>query len=129
MRVPTDRSLESWIRELIRDGKLYKFYKTPEFQQLRREVLEDYHNECKRCRGRGRYTRAKVVHHVNEVRDRPDLALTRYIIKPDGTKVENLIPLCQMCHEEVHGRAWRGRNEEARAKKEEEAEAFAPERW
>lgn len=129
MRVPTDRSLASWIRELEAEGKLYRFYKSNEFRALRAEVLRDHHNECAECAKRGRYRRAKVVHHVHEVRDRPDLALTRWVREPDGTVTENLIPLCQECHEIAHGRAYAGRGEDAQERKEKEAEERWPERW
>lgn len=128
MHVPRDRSLASWIYELMQDGKLYKFYKSPEFRQLRAEVLRDYHQECKHCRDRGVYTRAKVVHHVHEVRDRPDLALTRWVREPDGSITENLIPLCQDCHEIAHGRAYRGKDNVNHEKLKEIEERF-PERW
>lgn len=128
MRVPQDKSLAEWIRELIAEDKLYKFYKTEEFRKVRAEVLRDYHNECKRCRERGRYTRAKLVHHVHEVRDRPDLALTRWVREPDGTTTENLIPLCQNCHEVEHGRAYQGRDN-VNHKKLQEIEEKYPERW
>lgn len=128
MRVPTDRSLASWISELIEQDKLYVFYKTPEFRKIRAEVLRDYHNECKMCREHGKYTRAKVVHHVHEVRDRPDLALTRWVREPDGSTTENLIPLCMNCHEIAHGRAYAGHDNGAAEKAREIEERF-PERW
>lgn len=128
MRCPTDRSLASWIRELIAEGRLYRFYKSQDFRELRAQVLRDYHNECKRCRDRGKYTRAKVVHHVHEVRDRPDLALTRWVREPDGTITENLIPLCQNCHEIEHGRAYEGRDNTNHERLREIEEKY-PERW
>lgn len=128
MHVPRDRSLASWIWELIAENKLYKFYKSPEFVRLRAEVLRDYHWECVRCRERGVYTRAKVVHHVHEVRDRPDLALTRWVREPDGSTTENLIPLCFNCHEIEHGRAYRGKDNVNHEKLKEIEERF-PERW
>lgn len=129
MRRPSDRSLESWIRELIAEGRLYRFYKSTEFVELRRQVLAREHNECVECRKRGRYRRAKVVHHVNEVRDRPDLALSLYYKDTDGTVKPNLIPLCQECHERAHGRAYAGRGEDVQTKREQEAEKRFPERW
>lgn len=129
MRCPTDRTLESWIRELIAEDRLYRFYKSPEFRQIRAEVLRDYHNECKHCMEHGKYTRAKVVHHVHEVRDRPDLALTRWVREPDGSITENLVPLCQEHHEMAHGRAFAGRGEHMQAEREREAEQRFPERW
>lgn len=129
MRCPRDRSLESWIRELIAEGRLYRLYKSEEFQELRAQVLRDHHNECAECAKRGKYRRAKVVHHVHEVRDRPDLALTRWVMEPDGTLTENLVPLCQECHERAHGRAYAGRGEDMQTKMEQEAEQRFPERW
>ena len=45
MRVPLDRSLASWIRELQEQGRLYRFYKTKEWLQLKNEVMEDHHFE------------------------------------------------------------------------------------
>lgn len=129
MRAPTDRSLASWIRELLDTGQIVRFYKTQEWLQLRAEVLRDHHWECAECAKRGRYRRARVVHHVHEVRDRPDLALTRWVREPDGTMTENLIPLCQEHHEEAHGRAFAGRGEAIQRKREQEAEERWPERW
>lgn len=127
--IPNNKSLSSWIRELIKEGKLYRFYNSKEFKALKAEIFEDYHNECKLCAQRGKYVRAKVAHHVHEVRDYPELALTRYIKKADGTIEENIIPVCFQCHERIHGRAWSGQGQAAREKAEKEAEEFAPERW
>ena len=108
MHVPRDRRLEDWIRELARDKKLYLFYKSPEWLALRAEVMRDHHNECERCTERGKLTRAETVHHENEVRKRPDMALTRWVDEPDGTRREVLHPLCNQCHNEVHGRVLSG---------------------
>lgn len=109
--LPKDRTLADWIRELESEGKLYRFYKTPEWAALRDEVLEDHHHECKRCKEQGHYSYAFTVHHDIEVRDRPDLALTRWITEPDGTRREILEPICMACHNAEHGRdfnGWRG---------------------
>ena len=105
MRVPTGKSLASWIRELEEEGKLYKFYKTREWLDLKADVLKDNHYECKHCKMKqpAKYTRATQVHHVNEVRVRPDLALSRTYSDEDGEH-ENLVPLCLMCHNSLHGR-------------------------
>lgn len=108
MRVPTDRSLVSWLLELFALGQEYKFYKTQEWLQLRQEILEDNHYECEKCREKGIYTRAKLVHHVNEVRHRPDLALSKTYRDDEGNEQKNLMALCQNCHEEEHERAYVG---------------------
>ena len=80
--VPQDVALDAWIRELIREDKIYLFYKTDEWLDLRADVMRDAHNECQHCLKEGIYTRAEMVHHINEVRKRPDLALTREYIDP-----------------------------------------------
>ena len=110
MRVPRDKSLASWIKELEREGKLYRFYKTDEWLRLRDAVMQDNHGECVMCKRKepAVYTRAVHVHHVNEVKDRPELALSRTYRDADGVH-ENLLPLCMMCHNECHGRVMKNR--------------------
>ena len=107
MRVPRDRALGDWISELMRDGRLYRFYKTDDWLQLRAEVMADHHFECERCAERGRYTRADTVHHEYYVRKHPSMALTRYVGEGDARR-EVLHPLCNDCHNEIHGRKLKG---------------------
>lgn len=107
MRVPDNTSLREWIMQLERDGKLYRFYKTEDWRRLRDQVMADHHSECERCAAQGRYTRADTVHHEFEVRKHPDMALTRYVGDGDGRR-EVLHPLCNDCHNEVHGRKLSG---------------------
>ena len=101
MKIPTEISLERYIRQLIAEDKLYKFYKSEDWTELRQRVLEDKHYECQRCLEHGKYTKADCVHHVNEVRVRPDLALSRTYRDKDGAH-DNLLPLCNMCHNKEH---------------------------
>lgn len=100
---------EQWIRELIQQGKEYKFYKTREWLDLRQRILDKCHNECQECLKQGKYTEAKNVHHINELKDRPDLALNEYYIDHTGQKKENLVALCIDCHNIIHKRI--GNNE------------------
>ena len=109
MRKPMGVSLASWIRGLEQDGRLYAFYKSPEWRELRARVIEQAHGECERCRERGAYSRAVTVHHVNEVKDRPDLALSMWYTDERGERRRNLLALCNRCHNDVHGRTLRGR--------------------
>lgn len=102
MRIPTDIPLYKWIRELIRDGKVGQFYLTEDWKELRQEVLWDYQYECQECLKKGNYTRADCVHHVNEVRHRPDLAMSRTYFDKEGNVQPNLVPLCNTCHNIVH---------------------------
>ena len=112
MRVPIDRPLAVWIRQLIRKGKLHLFYQTEEWKDLRAEVLEDLHHECQCCLVRGEYVRADCVHHVNEVRQRPDLALSAWYVDRYGNRKRNLLPLCNTCHNNVHEKLikWQQKN-------------------
>lgn len=106
VRRPTDISLAAWIRQLIEEDKLYLFYKSIEWNELRDSVMRDSHYECQHCLGAGKYKRAEMVHHINEVRKRPELALTReYVDARTNEKIVNLIALCNPCHERVHDRA------------------------
>lgn len=102
MRVPADKPLASWIRSLIRAGKVYLFYQTEEWKELRLQVLEDNHYECQRCKKLGKYTKAVCVHHVNEVRIRPDLALSKFYTDNKGQQQKQLVPLCNECHNIEH---------------------------
>lgn len=98
-------ALAEWIRELIRENKLYKFYKCDDWLTLRDEVMRDAHYECEHCIKQGIYTRAYMVHHINEVKKRPDLALTKEYEDPiTGEKKKNLVALCFACHELEHDR-------------------------
>lgn len=102
MRIPTDITLAAYIRQLIANNRLEQFYFTDDWKELRQEVLESFYCECQECLKKGRYTRADCVHHVNEVRKRPDLALSRYYMDAHGQQQCNLLPLCNTCHNLVH---------------------------
>lgn len=108
MHVPTNISLGEWIRQLIRDNKLYLFYKTPEWLALRDEIMADHHYECEDCAEKGKLTRADMVHHEYEVREYPDMALTRYVEDAEGERREVMHPLCNQCHNDRHGRTLKG---------------------
>ena len=102
VRIPKDIPLYAYIMQLIRADRLAEFYQSEEWKELRQEVLDEYHNECVMCLAHGKYTRADCVHHVNEVRKRPELALSKYFIDKDGRKQRQLIPLCNTCHNIIH---------------------------
>lgn len=102
MRIPTDISLTAYIRQLIAAGCIEQFYFTEDWKELRLDVLEEFHNECAECMKRGRYTRADCVHHVNHVKNRPDLALSKYYTDREGKKQRQLVPLCNACHNIEH---------------------------
>lgn len=102
VRIPTDISLSEYIRQLIQDDNIIAFYQSDDWKELRQDVLDECHNECQMCLEDGRYTRADCVHHVNHVRVRPDLALSRTYRDREGKEQRQLIPLCDACHNVMH---------------------------
>lgn len=42
-----------------------------------------------------------MVHHVNHVKRRPELALDMFYLDSDGQRKRNLISVCRWCHENV----------------------------
>lgn len=113
MRLPTDVSLATYIRQLIAIDKVELFYQSEEWKQLRLDVLIDHHYECQECLKHGRYTRAVCVHHVQEVRIHPELALSKwYTDNETGERKSNLLPLCNSCHNQIHDKLgeWQRKN-------------------
>lgn len=91
------------LMQLIAAGKAERFYDWPEWESVREIVFRMDHFECQRCKARGRYRKAVLVHHVQHLKNRPDLALSIW----DGDQ-RQLVSLCRPCHEEVHPeRRWR----------------------
>ena len=85
----------------LKGAEIYKFYKLPEWQKLREEVLTEQHRECQVCKGKGKYTPADTVHHIQYVRKHPETALDKtYTYK--GVEYVNLIAICKPCHSLVH---------------------------
>lgn len=68
------------------------FYKTKDWKQKRKEVLDRDNNECQLCKKSGKVTKATTVHHIKHYENRPDLALTD----------DNLISVCESCHNKLH---------------------------
>lgn len=95
-------SLAEYIRQLIDDDQLVKFYKSQGWRLLREEVLREHYYECQECMKQGKYTRATMVHHVQEVRKRPDLAMSKTYVDGKGNVHKQLVPLCIACHEKEH---------------------------
>ncbi len=91
------------IIEWINENKLWKFYKSREWKILRLEILQEQHYECQYCKRVGIITKAVTVHHVKEVKEHPELALSRYYYK-DGKKYRQLESICKACHNKEHDR-------------------------
>ena len=65
----TPEQLEQWIKRLIAEDKLYKFYKSREWRELSDAVMKENNYECQKCKAKGIHTKARSVHHVQWVRD------------------------------------------------------------
>lgn len=103
------------------ENDTHKFYVWAKWRKVRAKVLRSDRYECQRCKNvYHRYRRADTVHHVNHLKDRPDLALSMYYDDPvKQLRRRNLISLCHECHEELHGYR----------KRAAEAEPVTEERW
>lgn len=91
------------IKELIADNKLYKFYKSKEWIQIKNRVLIENHYECMWCKERGKISKAETVHHIQFVKKHPELAMCEYYTYK-GKQYRNLVPLCHDCHDKAHNR-------------------------
>lgn len=120
----TPAALAVWLPKLYACGKQYKFYKTPEWKQLRRQVLEANHYECEDCRAQSptKITRAVTVHHDRTTEKFPELALSMYWIDNHGQKHQQLFALCEDCHNKRHDRFGYGNGQEKEP-------PLTPERW
>lgn len=99
-----NQSLVKHINELIEKDKVYLFYHSKEWLNLKKEVLRDQHYECQECLKKGILTKSNTVHHVNFVRNRPDLALSKTYIDDKGIVRKQLIVVCEECHNKLHKR-------------------------
>lgn len=99
----------SHLQELISQGREVTWYNSKAWRVVRNQVLDLDNHECQRCKAKGRYAQAEIVHHVKHLKDRPDLALCIW----DGGE-RQLISVCRSCHEEMHpereltpGKSWK----------------------
>lgn len=88
------------LTRMISEGREAGFYDWPEWDRVRGDALRLDRWECARCREvYRRYRRAALVHHVQHLKQRPDLALSLH--DPD-TGERQLVSVCRPCHEELH---------------------------
>lgn len=117
----TQDELETWVKRLIAEGQLYKFYKSKEWRSLSEAVMKENNYECQQCKKKGIHTRARSVHHVQWVNKHPRLALSRTYTW-NGETFNNLVPLCEDCHNKAHDKG-------AGLKKKNNATFTNEERW
>jgi 5-methylcytosine-specific restriction endonuclease McrA len=87
-----------------------KFYDSPAWRKIRKKALERDRYACMLCKERGSFTRANTVHHIQELKNAPHLALT----------LSNLQSLCHACHDKIHAKGFSPPKREKRK---------FPERW
>lgn len=100
----------SQIRELIKEGRVDKFYNDRYWRKFSKSVIAEQHNECQICKFKGKVTRATILHHVKHLKQFPQFAYSRYYYDDTGEKHRQLIALCHDCHEAQHPeRRWQER--------------------
>lgn len=114
------QDVTAFVRQCIADNNVHAFYTCWEWLRVRAEVLLADKYECQKCKARGKYKRATMVHHVKHLRDFPELALSKSYIDENGVEQRQLISLCNQCHEEEHPE---------RKHSAEKIEPLTPERW
>jgi len=70
------------------------FYNTKKWKQKRKTILKRDEYQCRECRRYGKFTPADTVHHIYPLEDYPQYKLNS----------NNLISLCNTCHENMHNR-------------------------
>lgn len=88
------------IKQLINSGEIWKFYNDWYWRKLSAQIMKEQNYECQHCKARGKYTRAKLVHHVRHLKDCPELAYARW--QDEGRTKRQLVALCHNCHEAEH---------------------------
>ena len=87
-----------WIKRLISENKIDLFYNNKLWKKKREKILKKDHYECLMCKEKGVLTKANIVHHINNLRDNPALALSKFYIDENGKIQRNLISVCFNCH-------------------------------
>lgn len=97
MKIYDDDLIKRMISDNSNGIDISYFYRTRVWKNLSHKILNDQ-KECQICKSKGRYRQADMTHHVNHIKDRPDLALSEYYTDIDGKEQRNLIAVCYPCH-------------------------------
>lgn len=68
------------------------FYTSKKWRKKREYILKRDGFLCLECKKYGRHIEAKIVHHIKEIDDAPELKL----------KNNNLVSVCASCHNKIH---------------------------
>jgi len=80
------------IRILKNTNSIKKFYNRSAWRRKSKEILKRDNYECQIHKRRGKYARARNVHHIKELKEFPEFAYDD----------ENLEAVCIRCHNELH---------------------------
>ena len=84
------------MRYKTKTDPVHRFYGTQKWKKCRAAYWAKVHGLCEKCLAKGIITAASEVHHkiplTPELLDRPELT----------TGFDNLMALCERCHEEEH---------------------------
>lgn len=72
--------------------KANPFYTSKRWRRKRRYILARDGFLCQECKKYGKNTDAKIVHHIKEIEDYPELSM----------RDSNLISVCASCHNKLH---------------------------
>lgn len=118
---PDGRDIKHWSAAIDKyfasyEGKQRhrKFYKSKDWKHKRKQILERDNHECQWCKAKGEYSKANTVHHIKSLDEHPGLALAD----------DNLISLCEACHNRAHPEKFRDAEVIRREKKH-----IIEERW
>jgi 5-methylcytosine-specific restriction protein A len=83
-----------------RDLKYTEFYRSKEWDKVRKARLALDTGLCQKCKKEGKITIADMVHHKVEIKDDWDKRLD----------IDNLISLCNKCHNSIHKKSLKYNN-------------------
>lgn len=72
--------------------KANPFYTSKRWRSKRKYILQRDGFLCQECKKYGKNTEAKIVHHIKEIEDHPELSM----------KNDNLVSVCASCHNKLH---------------------------
>lgn len=72
----------------------HNFYKSIKWKHKREIIFKRDEYLCQECKRYGKTTSATIVHHIYPLEQKPELGLVN----------ENLISLCNTCHDKMHNR-------------------------
>lgn len=68
------------------------FYTSKKWRAKRQHILNRDGYLCQECKKYGKHTEAKIVHHIKEIDEAPELKMKNF----------NLVSVCASCHNKIH---------------------------